>query len=88
MTNERLKEILQMVLEQGRYYLCNRITDLKNLKLIDEHEENFVINYMTDRRPDKNRIVFWWGIGPDSIIGEKTWIEQKHEWLQNLINEL
>lgn len=59
MTNERLKEILQMVLEnRDSDYLCIRLRSIPDVNHI---EYDLVREYMFARRPDKSREVYWWG---------------------------
>lgn len=87
MTNERLKEILGMVMDdRSSCFLCNRFTRLRIKRFVDESESKFVIDYMFERRPFIEREFFWWG----SIhsIGYEAWLQAKHDWLQKLIDEL
>lgn len=88
MTNERLKELLMMVLEdKSSNYLCNRVSNIffynHNIKI---DEINSVREYMYVNRPFKNRYGAWWYDSDYTTHDE--YMKAKHEWLQNLINKL
>ena len=86
MTNERLKEILQFVLwRRSNKYLCLRLEDLRDVGHIDEAEFLFVYDYMFKRRPFIERYQYWWN---RRDITTEAWLQQKHDWLQKLIDEL
>lgn len=89
MTDERLKEILQMVLEdRSSDYLCYRLEYIWNSYSIDDDEYIFVNTYMFRRRPFKHRKIYWWASDYTTKIEYEEWLQIKHTWLQNLINEL
>lgn len=89
MTNERLKEILQMVLEsRDSDYLCIRFGYLIKRKLIKGCESDYAINYLRTRRPKNGNIILWWGFAPCTFSEYSKWLKQKHDWLQKLIDEL
>lgn len=87
MTNRRLEEILQMILEHRvSPFLCDRLDEIWNEGHINKAEFHFVNKYMSDRTPDNSGAMFWWGMTPDT--GFDQWLQIKHNWLQNLINKL
>lgn len=88
MTNERLKEILWMVQRLNGNYLCHRLEYLYDNRQIDIVEFTTVNEHMFERRPSQYKSLYWWGETPDTVRLQNVWLQQKHDWLQKLIDEL
>ena len=89
MTNERLKDILGMVLDDiSSGYLCDRLIDILSDGDINNSERLYVNDYMFERKPNNSGSEFWWGVMPELADEYENWIQQKHDWLQKLIDEL
>lgn len=89
MTNEILKEILIMVLEdESSGYLCDRLVTILSFGNINHSERIYVKEYMFARKPNSSDSSFWWGVRPFLSNEYGNWLQQKHDWLQKLIDEL